>query len=413
MRSVSSPLTSRAAAGASVAGLIGEVVDYWLRRIEPAVGAPARDEHTAVAERHDVGVAAAVDVPEQPRVLGHAPAARLVGKVVEHCPRRIEPAVGAPERDEYMLVAERHDVGTAVAVDVPEQPRVLGHAPAAGLIGEVVEHCPRRIEPAVGAPERDEYMLVAERHDVGTAVAVDVFEQPRVLGHAPAAGLVGKVVEHCPRRIEPAVGAPERDEYMLVAERHDVGTAVAVDVPEQPRVLGHAPAARLIGKVVEHCPRRIEPAVGAPERDEYMLVAERHDVGTAVAVDVPEQPRMFLNAPAAGLIGKVVDLWLKRIEPAVGAPERNEHELVAERHDVDAAIAVDVAEQPRVLLNAPAARLIGEVVDHRLRRIEPAVGAPERDEHKLVAERHDVGTAVAVDVPEQPRVLLNAPAARL
>src|SRR6266508_507180 len=131
MRSISSPLTSRAAAGASVAGLIGEVVDYWLRRIEPAVGAPERDEYMLVAERHDVGAAVAVDVAEQPQVLVNAPAARLVGEVVEHCPRRIEPAVGAPERDEHKLVAERHDVGAAIAVDVPKQPQMLVHAPAA------------------------------------------------------------------------------------------------------------------------------------------------------------------------------------------------------------------------------------------------------------------------------------------
>ena len=54
---------------------------------------------------------------------------------------------------------------------------------------------------------------------------------------------------------------------MLVAERYDVCTSAAVDVPEQPRVLCRAPAARLICKIVDNRLRRIEPAVGAPERD--------------------------------------------------------------------------------------------------------------------------------------------------
>ena len=169
---------------------------------------------------------------------------------------------------------------------------------------------------AVGA--RDVDAGVAEADDVGAAVAGDVGQEARVLVDPPAAGVVAEVGDtSCGAlKVPSAVGA--RDLDAGVAEADDVGAAVAGDVGQEARVLVDAPAAGVVAEVGDDQLRRVEGAVGVGARDLDAGVAEADDVGAAVAGDVGQEPRMLLDPPAAGVVAEVVDDELDGAEGAVG-----------------------------------------------------------------------------------------------
>ena len=143
-------------------------------------------------------------------------------------------------------------------------------------------------------------------------------------------------------------------------------------------------------------------------------VAEADDVGPAVAGEVGEEPRVLVDPPAAGFV--------RRSRRATNCGGWNVPSPllsatydagVAEADDVGPAVAGEVGEQARMLVDPPAAGLEAEVGEHELRRLERAVAVAERDLHAGVAEADDVGPAVAGDVGQEPRVLVDPPAAAL
>ncbi len=96
---------------------------------------------------------------------------------------------------------------------------------------------------------------------------------------------------------------------------------------------------------------------------------------------------------------------------AVAVAQRRPHAGIAEADDVGLAVAGDVGQEARVLVHPPAACFEAEVCQHELRRLERAVAVAERRPHAGVAEADDVGLAVAGDVGQEARVLVDAPAA--
>ena len=119
-------------------------------------------------------------------------------------------------------------------------------------------------------------------------------------------------------------------------------------------------------EVRQHEPRRRrERAVGVCQRHVHAGIAEADDVGAAVAGDVGEEARMFLDPPAASLEAEVGQHGPGRAERPIAVAERDIHPGVAEADDIGAAVAGDVGEEARVLVHPPAAGLEAEIVDHR------------------------------------------------
>ena len=227
-------------------GLEAEVRQHELRRLERPVAIAQRRPHPGIAEAHDVGPAVAGDVGEEARMLLHPPAAGLEAEVRQHELRRLERAVAVAQRRPHPGIAEAHDVGPAVAGDVGQEARVLLHPPATGLEAEVRQHELRRLERAVAIAQRRPHPGIAEAHDVGPAVTGDVGEEARVLLHPPATGLVAEVRQHEPRRLERPVAIAQRRPHPGIAEAHDVGSAVTGDVGEEARVPVDAPPPRSV-----------------------------------------------------------------------------------------------------------------------------------------------------------------------
>ncbi len=384
--------------------------EAWTREC-PSAGTDG-DVDAGVAEADDVGAAVAGDVGEQAWVLVDAPAAGLVAEVVEDELGGREGAVAVAERDVDAGVAEADDVGAPVAGDVGQEAWVFVDLPAAGVEAEVVEHGDGlELEAAVAVAECDVDAGVAEADDVGAAVAGDVGEQAWVLVGAPAAGLVAEVVEDELGGREGAVAVAERDVDAGVAEADDVGAPVAGDVGQEAWVFVDLPAAGVEAEVVEHGDGlELEAAVAVAECDVDAGVAEADDVGAAVAGDVGEQAWVLVGAPAAGLVAEVVEDELGGREGAVAVAERDVDAGVAEADDVGAPVAGDVGQEAWVAVDAPATRLDAEIRQDDARLGERPVAVAQRGPDAGFAEAHDVGTSVARNVGQETRAVLHEPA---
>ena len=172
-------------------------------------------------------------------------------------------------------------------------------------------------------------------------------------------------------------------------------------------MLVHAPAL-VEAELGLHELRRLEGAVAVAQRRPYAGVAEADDVRLAVAGDVGQEARVLVDAPA--LVEAELRLHeLRRLEGAVAVAERRPYAGVAEADDVRLAVAGDVGQEAGVLVDAPAL-VEAELGLHELRRLERAVAVAQRRPYAGVAEADDVRPAVAGDVGQEARVLVHAPA---
>ena len=138
-------------------------------------------------------------------------------------------------------------------------------------------------------------------------------------------------------------------------------------------MLLNAPAPGVVAEVGDDELRRFIATAGQSTRDPDARVAESDNVEPTVACRVGQEPWMPLDAPPAGVVAEVVDYARDRAEAAVRLGERHIHPGVAESDDVGAAIAGDVDDEARVLVDAPAAGVVAEVVDYARDRAEAAV----------------------------------------
>src|SRR5262249_20620633 len=98
-------------------------------------------------------------------------------------------------------------------------------------------------------------------------------------------------------------------------------------------------------------------------RDVDPGVSEADDVRAAVARDVDDEARVLVDTPASGDVAEVVDDPLRRLEGAVAVVARDVDPGVTEADDVRAAVARHVDDEARVLVDTPASGDVAEVVD--------------------------------------------------
>ena len=332
-------------------------------------------EHLEVGlgERDDVLHAVAVDVTDRHPA---ADAERLTRPEVSVAPRLPARAVG-PDVVDAAVGGLLRDVPATVAVEVGDRGRRhggVGHrdGPARQVVPEPVDR--EQLLAAVRPVE------AGAHHDVEATVAVQVDHRrarPHDLVRQPA-GEPGRdravVVEHP----DVATGREvERREVRRVALVHvgpddDLGATVAVEVRDG----GRRPR-RVVDEVREQL-GSVVPVHGhalAPRRD--------RDVELAVEVDVTD--RRTGEDPAGRREGEErLPVALPAVDPAGDARD----------DDVLHAVAVPVDERRRRLHRATA---VVETADHLRTRQAPDPGAAVHAAH------HDLGDAVAGDVPHRRR----------
>src|SRR5262249_41108924 len=273
--------------------------------------------------------------------------------------------------------------------------------PAAGIEAKVVDDRYRlESERAVAVAQCDIDAVVAEADNVRAAFCSHVREKARVLVDAPASGFEAEVRKHKLRRLERTVAVAQSDIDACIAEPNDVRAAVAGDVREKSRVLVDAPAAGFLTKVGKHESNGSKRTVAIAERNIDSRVAEPDDVRATVAGDVREKARVLVDAPASRLLPEVRDDEPHLLERAVAVAERDVYAGIAEPDDARATVPGHAREKARVLVDAPAAGFEAKVRDHELRRLKSAVAVAEGDVDARVSKTDDIGAAIATEVGE-------------
>src|SRR5205823_5676700 len=114
-------------------------------------------------------------------------------------------------------------------------------------------------------------------------------------------------------------------------------------------------------------------------RDVDAGITEADDVGAPVPGGVDEQTRVLVDAPAAAVVAEVVDHELWRAECAVRSCLRDVDAGITEADDVRSPVAGGVGQEAGMLVHAPAPGAVAEVVHDELRGAECAVRLRLRD----------------------------------
>ena len=149
-------------------------------------------QNPSASKPDDVCRSVTSKVHKEPRMYVHAPSLR-VPKVGYNEARRTERPVAVVERDVDSCVAETDDVGASITGKICEETRVPVNAPSSGVVAEIVDDEPGRLERAVAVVERDLHACVAEADDVGETIAGKVGDGTRVFVDAPSACAVAEV----------------------------------------------------------------------------------------------------------------------------------------------------------------------------------------------------------------------------
>ena len=169
----------------------------------------------------------------------------------------------------------------------------------------------------------------------------------------PAAGHIA-VIAHPQSRLAEAAAVAEGYIDAGIAETHDVGTPVAVDVDHEARMLVDIPTASgRAGTVIVHPQHRLRETEAGIQRHIGTSVAEAYDVDAPVAIDVGEQARVQLHPPAAGIVAIIVDpqcRWRERVGGAGGMAGACSN--VAARSAADAAAGLSARRNERIAVMA-------------------------------------------------------------
>ena len=336
-----------------------------------------------VARRGEAGVEEQARLPERGEALRGRVGAGVPGVLVRAYARGVKPveAHGLEVAAELIGLALRRGGGVRVEVD----------ADVIAVFPEIVELgaellAGREILAVDGVVHA---VLEAAADEVGEAVAVYV----REAGHAVAAelGVIAALVVFLveldvARGVEARAAVYEPGDISVEGADGEVGEAVAVEVGHAGREPGalHAEGAGLLALAGE-----LKPLAGAVVYEQAALVRAEHEVERAVAVEVAD-------------VGQGLRLEL-RLKPELGLGEAH---IALAAQEVDAAVrraAEDVrrAVGVRVADHGRAVRPDGAELHGRLGLYAPVVAqAAEEVDASVRAARDEVEDAVAVEVGE-------------
>src|SRR5690349_18466231 len=171
------------------------------RRGETAAGAQHGPDAIG-AETDDIGAAIACHVDGEAWMLIHPPAL-VVTQVAHDQLWRGERAIAIVQGEIDPGVAETHDVGLAVAGHIGQQPQVAVHTPAL-VQTERLQHKSRGGEAASSVAKRRPDPVIAKADDVRAPIAGQIDDEARMKGHLPAASIDAEIPQHAARRGEPS-----------------------------------------------------------------------------------------------------------------------------------------------------------------------------------------------------------------
>lgn len=170
----------------------------------------------------------------------------------------------------------------------------------------------------------------------------------------------------------------------------------------------NSPGTRVVAKIVDDWLGGGESPVAIVEADEDMVVAKTHDIKKAIACDIPKETKMAIEAPTS-VIAKVFEGDVGRTEVRFAIVLGNDHPSISETHDIASPDASYVSQITKVLVHAPRAGIVPEIVQDELRLCEAVVAVVEGNQDAVVSESDDVGGFAASYVAEETDMFFDTP----
>lgn len=369
----------------------GEVAEESLDRPKSSFAVVERNVDVAFSEPNNVCAAISCQVHDIPRVLADLPSL-LYGEVVDHKLGRLERPISVVVRDPHSCGAEPDDVSPPVASEIGDITRVLVNLPS--LSGsEVVDDEFDGTKSAVSVVQRGVDSCATTADDVYLPIAGQVGNEARVLLHAPATSAVAEIVDDRLHGGERPVAVVAADEDVVLAESYDVGFAISRDVAEEAEVALETPTASIVAEVIERDVGRLEIQIAIVPRNDDSAVSKSDDVASADASNIGTVADMLIDAPAAGIVGEILQDSLDRSREAVVALVLGDEGVtVSESNDVGLAVVSHVGDETDVFVDPPASCVVAEVFDRRKGLNTDAV---TEDNNSILTKADDVREAWA------------------
>lgn len=123
---------------------------------------------------------------------------------------------------------------------------------------------------------------------------------------APAAGSVAKVINNPADRAEGSVPIIDRYIHAGVAKADDIGPSVTSQIGEETGMVFYAPAAGGVAKIIDHSLNGTEAAVAVIQCYIDAGIAETDNIRPAITREISKEARMLFDAPATGIVAKVI-----------------------------------------------------------------------------------------------------------
>jgi hypothetical protein len=190
---------------------------------------------------------------------------------------------------------------------------------------------------------------------------------------------------------EGAVGILEGQEDAGVPEADDVGASILVEIGDEAWVPVHPPPlldAEVRVNELRFPKASLTSADGCP----HAVVTKADDVGVSIAVDIEDEPWVLVNSPTL-VVTEVPEDELGRLEGAVAVAEGRPDAIKAEPDHVIEAVVIQVGEESGMLIDLPAAGFETELGVHDIGLLEGPVTVAERCPHAALAEPNNARMA--------------------
>lgn len=287
----------------------------------------------------------------------------------------------------------------------PAYSLVLGPFPSGE--GELVGEIDNGSKTSIAVVVRNKGEALPESNNIRTTISRQIHDESRVLVDPPSL-LHAEVVEYELGWLECAVSVVVRDINSCVTETDDVPSFVTGEVSDVARMLVDLPS---LGdsEVVDSEGDGAEGTGSVVQRNVRPGVTETNDVNSPITCQVRNETGVLIDAPATRAIGEVVDDGLDGCKSSVSVVATKEDMVLAESDDIRTAISCSVTEEAEVTIEAPTSSVVAEVVECEGRGTEVSPSVVLGNEDTTVSEPDNVGSSSVPNISEITNMLFDAP----
>ena len=247
----------------------------------------------------------------------------------------------------------------------------------------------------------------SESDNICAPIPCQVHNKSRVLADLPSLTRA-ELVEYELGWLERAVSIVVRNPHARGTETDNVATHVTSKVGNITRVPVNPPS--LIGsEIFDDEIDRTEFIVALVQRGRDPPCTAAYDVHPAVACQVGNKARVLLNTPVASAVAEVVDDGRPGGKCAVTQIAGDEDMCLTESYDIGKTVSCGVAKEAEVAIEAPTPSIVTEVVERDVDGFEVGLAIVPGNENSTIPKSNDIASSHASNIRKVTEVLLDSP----